>query len=147
MAIYNLSLHYDIKKAVARIKYLARHKKAVEIKEIKPTITKKLRGYLHVILTAYALEYGETIEYVKQRIFKRQLSSDIFIYQRVNPKDNSTRKVLKSSEEIPTDKLVIAIERFKDYSAKEMGFVLPDPDEKTYVLEILKAERENKRWL
>jgi len=147
MAIYDLSLKHDFKRAMTYLKLLIKNKKAVELREVKPNLSNKFRGYLHVCFVAVAVELGESLQWVKQVDFKQNINSDVFVYDRVNPKTKLTRKALRSTEDMARDELASCLERYKNYYAIERGFRLPDPDEKKYILEIMKAEQENKHFL
>ena len=98
-------------------------------------------------MTKFAIEYFDTVEYVKQEIFKRIVNPEIFCMKVTNLKGKRT--ALRSSSDLDTKELTIAIERFRDYSSVELGLYLPEPNETEY-LEAIEAEAQkynNKRYL
>jgi hypothetical protein len=93
------------------------------------------------------VEYGETIEYTKQNIFKATVNADLFIYERTNKITGEIREALLSSKDISKDEMIIAIEKFRKF-ASENGIYIMDAEEfkQNYFLVQQMAE-ENKFYL
>jgi hypothetical protein len=130
MAKYNLKYTYDQQSFIKRVKYLAKKRVRVELRELKPKASRTQKNYAHVLFKAVAMETGYTLEYVKQEIFKRHYNADIFVYERLNPRNNKTTKELRSSEIIDSKELTKAIEKFRNGIATDTGQYLPAPNEK-----------------
>lgn len=126
--IYDLSKKTDIEKLRAKLNYFAKKEKKVELKQYSGIRSVQHNRYLHLILNAFAVEYGERMNYVKQEIFKKIVNPDIFKTTFVNQKTGEEREDWRSTAELTDLELSKAIERFKDYAVTEMGLLLPDSD-------------------
>lgn len=146
--LYDLKHSYQAKQAIARLKQLIVKGARIELIERTGKRTYKQNRYLHLLLTKFAMEYYDTVEYVKQEMFKRLVNPEIFCMEVTNLKGKRT--ALRSTADLDTKELTIAIERFRDYSVKsELGLYLPEPHETEY-LEAIEAEAQkynNKRYL
>ncbi len=127
--IYNAEHQTDVKRAEERLKWLIEHKKRFELTEKSPTRSISQNNYLHLILTMFAYEYGETVDYVKRRIFKRHVNLDLFQYVRENPKTKESRYDLRSTASLNKKEMTQAITAFRNYSSKELGLYLPEPSD------------------
>jgi len=76
--IYNLNDSHDMNRFSCRANKLIEQKRTVELKEVT---TRSLRqnNYLHLILTAFAIETGYSVECVKQNFFKMKCNEFIFL--------------------------------------------------------------------
>jgi hypothetical protein len=145
--IYNAKNSFDCIKAEERLKYLISNEKKFELTEKKPLRTLSQNNYLHLILSYFALEYGETAEYTKQKIFKKIVNPQIFITEYVNRKSGEIREELRSTGDLDTKELTDAINRFMDYSSKIAGIYLPRPEDVLYLEEIEKQISNQKQYL
>ncbi|MEC4049303.1 hypothetical protein OX284_007660, partial [Flavobacterium sp. SUN046] len=66
--IFNSEIELEKKMAIERFRFFLSKGKTFELKEKKPKRSISQNNYLHLILSWYALEYGETLEYVKQEV-------------------------------------------------------------------------------
>lgn len=85
--------------------------------------------YLHVLLGIIAVEYGESIEYVKKHIYKGIINSDIFTRE-AKTESGEIQKILRSSSDLSKDEMTKSIDKMKDYAMKEMEVYLPEANEK-----------------
>jgi|SRR5690606_31698207 len=143
MSIYIATNELDIHRARSRLEYLIEKGKTFEIIEKKPKRSLSQNNYLHLILSFFALEYGETLEYVKQEIFKKQVNREIFKTEYINPKTGEVREAWRSTSSLDTKEMTLAIDRFRNFSSKEAGIYLPAPEDMVYLNEI---EREIKKY-
>lgn len=125
--IYDASNHLDKERASELIDFLFRKEKIFELKEVRKKRSVSQNSYLHLILTWFALEYGETLDYTKQVIFKQWVNNEIFYKEYVNLKTGEIRDSWKSTSELNTRDLTTAIDRFRNYSSREAGIYLPEP--------------------
>ena len=139
MAIYLLSQPLDRQKAQTRFDFLLKKECDIELTEKKKNRTWLQNRYLHAILGYFSLSYGETLEYVKEHFFKLTVNPDIFVYERVNQKTGEIRIALRSTADLDSRELSLAIEKFRDWSSKDAGIYLPLPNEHQYLNQI---ERE-----
>ena len=127
--IFNASNEFDIQRAKERLAFLIEKKKTFEIIEKKPKRTYSQNNYIHLLFAWFALEYGETPEYVKQEIFKKLVNPQIFLTEYVNYKTGEVREAWRSTADLNTKEMTIAIDNFRDYASKEAGIYLPTPDD------------------
>ena len=138
MALFILSEPFDREKARVRFEYLSANGATVELTEKKQQRSIKQNRYFYYLLAYFALDYGETVDYVKSEFFKKTVNPEIFVYERVNQKTGEVRTALRSSADLDTREMTIAIERFRDWSSKEAGLYLPKPNEDKYMEQIMR---------
>lgn len=141
--IYNAKNTLDINRARSRLEHLISNEKTFELTEKRPKKSIKQNAYLHLILSWFALEYGETLEYIKQEMFKKIVNKDIFETEFVNKKTGEIRKDWRSVSELDSKEMTISIDRFRNYASKEAGIYLPEPTDLIYLQEIENQIKNN----
>lgn len=131
--IYDSNISLDRNRASERVKYLIENKKVFEIKEKRKIRTLSQNRYLHMILSLWGLEFGYTMEETKQFVFKQEVNPDIFY-------DGEKEGIVKiqrwrSTSNLDTNELTLAIDRFRDFSAKQ-GCYLPEPSDMASINEM-----------
>lgn len=141
--IYDLNDPHDVNRFSCRANKLIDRQKTVELREIT---TRSLRqnNYLHLILTAFAIETGYSVECVKQNFFKMKCNENIFL-QTVDG-ILGTEIILRSSASLTKEEMTTAIDRFRNWSAKK-GFYLPEPDETETLRKIAVEQSKIKQYL
>lgn len=124
----NLSIPFDKQKAITRFNVFLDQGKKIELTEIKPKRSLKANKYLHVCLSLYACEFGEDMEYVKQMVFKQEINPEIFIKSKIDKFTNKEVKWLRSSADLNSGELTMALDRFRKVSA-ERGCYIPDSEQ------------------
>jgi hypothetical protein len=145
--ILDATKQFDIERARTRLEKLIENKSKFELTEKKPVRSVSQNAYLHLIIGWFAIEYGETIDYVKRMIFKKLVNPKIFIFERENTKTKEKRKELRSSANLDSAEMTTAIDRFRDYSSKEFGVYLPEAGEMDFLNEIKTQIENNKNYL
>jgi len=145
--LYDLSSETDLKRYDTYSAFLRDNKMLVELSKVKKRRTNLQNSYLHLIFGWFALENGETLEYVKQEFFKRQVNPDLFVCEYVNRKTGEIRQDLKSSRDLNTAEMTTAIERFRNWSSKECGIYLPAPNEDKFLESIMIEIKRNEKWI
>ena len=125
---YDFKIELDLLKADARWEALKRKGAVVELIERK-TRTPRQNNYLHLIIGAVAMETGNTIEYTKEKYFKRMVNPDLFIRWKDDRLLGKT-EYLRHSSELTKEEMTQAIDKFRNWAATE-GWYLPSPDDKT----------------
>lgn len=133
---YNLKNPIDAQKFKDRVNSLYENKEFVELKKINLEKSIPQNAYLHLIIGWFSIEYGETTDYVKEYIFKREVNREIFETEFVNRKTGEVRKGWRSTGVLDTAEMTTAIDRFRDYSSKEAGIYLPKPNEREYLKQV-----------
>jgi len=141
---YNTAIEAEATAANEYFDKLVDAGKVVEVKEIRKSRSLNQNNYLHLLLGAFGLNFGYSIEESKQ-IFKR-LSQDTFYYYK---KDSKGKKVwfIRSTADLNTKQMSDAIDKFMKYSA-ENGYALPLATDEAWLREISnQIEREGRRYL
>lgn len=145
--LFNGKDELDKKRAVEKIKYFFEKGKTFEIIEKRDIRSPNQNRYLHLILSWFALEYGETVNYVKEDIFKQHVNQDIFLTEYANRKTGEIRTSWRSTAELDTKEMTVAIDRFRHFASKEAGIYLPEPKDLPLLQQIHNEVEKNKQFL
>jgi hypothetical protein len=141
---YNLNNSVSVAKFEFRVKQLLKEKAFVELKKINPIRSNQQNKYLHVLISYFASEYGEQIDYIKQYMFKEIVNPEIFKTEYVNKVSGEVRESWRSTAEIDSGEMTIAIERFRDFASKEAGIYLPGPKEEEFIKHCIEEVSKNR---
>ena len=145
--IYNPANEIDVQRSVDKLKYFIKKKKVFELKQKQVSKTYPQIKYVHLIMGWFALEYGETLEYIKLEYFKKIVNPEIFEFEFINRKTGEVRTEYKSLADVTKDELTLAINRFRDFSSKEAGIYLPEPRDLAILQQIEIELNNNKQYL
>lgn len=144
--ILRTNIPAERQKAIERFKWLLNKQARIELKEKKYKRTLRQNAYLHLLFGWFGLHFGYTMEEVKQEIFKKEVNPDIFY----NGEKTGvvTIQLWRSTADLDTGEMTIAIERFRKFSA-EHGVELPEPKDLNWLQEIENElnEHSNKQYL
>lgn len=132
--------------AKARLEKLIRERKVFDLTEKKPQRSLSANAYLHVILSYFACQTGNTMEWVKREYYKKLVNPSLFIRER---EDQFLGKVkyLRSSADLDTGEFSLSVDRFRNWSSENAGIYLPSPDE-SRLISLMEMEIErNKSYL
>lgn len=135
---YRLSDKIDLKAARGRINYLAKKGALVEVIEVKRNRTLSQNSYLHLLLGAFGLHFGYTIEEAK--LIYKQISSDIYYYKKKG------RTFIRSSADLNTEEMAKTIDKFMLKSA-EAGYELPLATNQEWLRQIENEIERSRRYL
>ena len=127
--IFDSKNEIDILKAKQRFEYLIEKGKVFELTEKRQKRSISQNSYLHLILSYFAHQYGETPDYVKRYFFKNVCNKELFLTEYVNTKTGEIRKDWRSSADLDTKEMTTAIDNFIMYANKEAGIFLPSPND------------------
>lgn len=144
---YDLNNDIQLQQARTRFDFLVKSGVVVDLIHVRKKRTIKQNAYLHLVLSWFALEYGETLEYTKQIIFKQWVNKDVFLTEYVNRKTGEIRETYKSTKDLDTKELTVCIDRFRNYSSKEMGLYLPEPNDLVFLNQISNEIENNRQYL
>jgi len=140
--LYNLKDQLSRKRFSTRVKALWDAGAVVELTD-KRRRTNPQNSYLHVALGILAMETGNSLESIKQEVFKRKVNPDLFIVEKDDPILGHIQ-TLRSSRDLDKEEMSKAIDRYLKYCA-ELGFYIPSPEEEDLLreaeYEIAKIER------
>lgn len=131
--LYYLKDDFSRNKCIARFNHLLEHAVLVELTDATKRSTAQ-NSYLHVVLGAVALHVGESLEYIKQEVYKRMVNPDIYVVE----KDNRTLGhivSLRSSRDLNKEEMSMSIDRFRKWAA-EQGIYTPSPDDLATIAQI-----------
>ena len=143
--ILNLNIELDREKFKTRSDFLLEKRKVIELTE-KTGRSLKQNSYLFLILNIFAMEYGESVEFVKQRFFKELCNPEIFVRTK-SDKLLGEITYLRSSADLSKDEMVTAIDRFKIWASKEAGIFIPDSISDDERIELLRQIDRQKNYL
>ena len=113
--IYDLSKPLDRERFATRASFLSDKQRMVELTDVSRR-TSSQNNYLHKILTYFANELGESMEYVKETYFKRMCNADLFVYTQTDKVTGEEVGRLRSTREISREDMTTAIERFRKFA-------------------------------
>ena len=141
--IYDLKKESD--KADVRYEHLKNKGAVIELTE-KTNRSLNQNSYLHLLFGIFAVEYGCSIQFVKDRFFKETVNPELFVTKR---RDKILGDVteLRSSADLSVEEMTTAIDRFKIWSSQTAGIFLPDSFTKEERYELERLIDRNKRYL
>ena len=141
--LYDLSQELAKEQFKKRCNFLYAKGAVVEMTE-KAVRSLKQNSYLHSILAYFAIQYGESLEFVKTRFYKEAWNPDLFIVEKDDPIIGKTH-TLKSSRDLNKEEMSLSIERFRNHASKDAGIYIPSADEHKLVelmeMEVKKYEK------
>ena len=114
--------------ARAKLEKLIRDSKVFDLTEKKPHRTLLQNAYLHVLISYFACQTGNTAEWVKREYYKKLVNPSLFIREREDPFMGKV-KYLRSSADLTTEDMSLSIDRFRSWASESAGIYLPSPDE------------------
>lgn len=127
--LYDLSNDLHAENFKKRCNLLYKKRCVVDLTEKSPQRTSRQNSYLHVILGYFGLQFGYTTEEVKTWYFKEKCNPALFVREAVDRVTGETRKKLRSTADLTTEEMTLAIERFRDWAAQTAGVYIPSSDE------------------
>jgi hypothetical protein len=141
---------YDLSQEFQRKAFLARCEDYLDKSQVVDLVCKQFRtrgqnNYLHLLIGVVAMETGTTLAYAKEMYFKRLCNADLFI-QVKQDKYVGQAEVIRSSADLTTEEMTMAIDRFKKWGA-ENGIYMPSPGDTSLLREIEIEMGRNKAYL
>lgn len=144
--IYNLNNPWEVQSLREYMNKLVLKGGLVEVKRKAPQRSLNQNRYLHLILGFFGCEYGLSLDETKVDIFKRECNRDLFEREAVN-KHGKTVKYLRSSADLNSAEMTLAIERFRNWSASVAGIYLPSPNEEQFLAYCEQEIERNKEFI
>lgn len=110
---YDGSNELHARQARAKLEKLIKDKKIFDLTEKKPQRSIQANKYLHVCLSYFGCQIGETMEYVKRNYYKILCNPDTFIRERED-KYLGRVKYLRSSSELDSSEFSLTVDRFRN---------------------------------
>lgn len=127
--------------------YFEKLKESACVIELKKKVNRTLsqNRYLHLIISWFAVETGYTLEDVKREYFKKLCNPEIFLKEQKGILGEIIS--IRSSADLDSKEMTTAIERFRNWSAKEAGIYLPDANEDEWLKQIEIEISKHERWI
>jgi len=124
--LYCLKDELSRNKFIARFNHLLEHAELVELTDATRRSSAQ-NNYLHAVLGAVALHIGESLDYIKQEVYKKRVNPHIFLREHDNPILGHVI-FLRSSAELNKEEMSESIDRFRKW-ASELGIYTPSPED------------------
>ena len=141
---YDLSSDFQRKAFLSRAELLLEKGAVVEMTE-RTFRTLNQNNYLHLLIGVVAMETGNTLSFTKDVYFKKLVNPDIFCVEKED-RIMGRVPVLRSSADLTTEEMSIAIDRFKRWGA-ENGIYMPSPGDESLLREIAIEMGRQKAYL
>lgn len=128
MPLFNLNNEVDRQEYKDYCNRMFKERGIVEVKKKHRPRSLSQNSYLHVCLSYFASEFGNTLEEVKYDIFKKVVNRQIFARERQNKRGEKV-VYMRSTTDLDTKEMTDAIERFRNYSSNFAGLYIPAPNE------------------
>lgn len=145
--LYDLSNELQALNFKKRCNALYEKKGIVELTEKKPRRTMSQNAYLHAALSYFGLQTGYSLAEVKRWYFKETCNPELFIREKEDTLNAETRKVLRSSNDLTTEEMTLAIERFRNWASQKAGVYIPSPEEHRLIEQMEIEVQRGKQWL
>lgn len=144
--IFNLKSDFDKQKFKDYCNKLYAEGCAVELKKKCSNRTLSQNSYFYLMLGWFACEYGCSLDEAKVDWFKREVNKAIFERTKIN-KQGKEVIYLRSSRDLDTAEMTLAIDRFRNWSASIAKIYLPAPNENEMLLYIEQEIERHKEFI
>lgn len=146
-------MEYDLKEPLEREQFAARVKYLLGKRGGYVELTEKRQNslsqnsYIHVAIQFFALQVGLPPGEVKDVYFKQTCNRDLFVRKRHDRILDVDRQYLRSSRELTSEEMSVAIDRFLKWAADTAGVYIPPSDEYIAVQRMRHDVERNKKLL
>lgn len=131
--LYNLQDELSRKRFASKVRTLWEKGTIVELTD-KHRRSLRQNAYLHCCIGAVALETGNSLEVIKQEIYKRRVNPDLFVEEKDDPVLGRIT-VLRSSRDLDKEEMSLSIDRFRRF-AEENGIYIPEPGDEELLAQL-----------
>ena len=136
--IYRLSNEIEARNAQARLDYLTRKGKKIEIKQRNAVRTLNQNSYLHLIISYFGSQMGLNIN--ESKFYYKRISEDIYVYRKM---DND---YYRSSKDLTKAEMSRTIDRFINH-AEANGIQMPRAGEQEFIDHCRNEMEQNSAYL
>lgn len=115
---FNLKNAFELETFRTKVAELENRGAMVELKE-KRGRSLRQNAYLHLLLSAFGLQYGYTLDEVKTHFYKLVVNKDIFLREGIDKFTGEYYKYLRSSADLTKDEMSKSISDFKSWAKEE----------------------------
>lgn len=120
----DLSISFEAKKAQTRLDHLISKGAKIELIEKKKKRTVNQNSYFHALFCIFGMHFGNDLYYVKQVIFKIEVNRELFKRTYVDEDTGEVLTYWRSTADLDTKEMTLAIERFRNYSSQNGLYLL-----------------------
>lgn len=124
---FNLAIKDDATDAHIQLARLMIKKPIIELKIVKPQRSGNQNRYLHLLLGAFGMHFGYTLEEAK--LIYKQINESTYYYEKKG------RQFIRSSADLTTDEMTKTIDKFRIKSS-EHGLDLPSANDEDWLSRI-----------
>lgn len=146
MPIRQLSNEYEAIKAREWLDMAIAKGWNVNMTHLCPKRSDRQNRFLYAILGYFATITGMTVEQVKQDIFKKLVNPEIFCKE-VKDLGNHKINIVRSSKDLTTAEMTLAINRFRNFASSELGIFISSPEDESFILYCEQQINNNKEYL
>ena len=117
----------------------------VEVTE-KTAKTNNQNRYLHACFGYLGAQLGYSRDYVKRVFFKQYANAALFVVEKTD-RDGRKYKDTRSTADLTKEEMSLAIDRFRNWAAREAGVYIPSPDDAIAVLSMEQIVQKNEEQL
>lgn len=116
--LLDTSKPFEANKALTRLNFLISKGAKIDLTEKHAPRTVRQNAYEHILFCLFGIEFGHSMEEVKQEIFKKDVNRELFKTTFENKLTGEETETWRSTASLTTEETTFAIERFRNYSAK-----------------------------
>jgi len=121
---FNLAIKDDATNAHIQLAKLMIKKPIIEIREVKKRRSLSQNAFLHLLLGAFGMHFGYTLEEAK--LVYKQVNESTYYYEKKG------RQFIRSSADLNTAEMTKTIDKFRQKSA-DAGFPLPSAEDREWL--------------
>jgi hypothetical protein len=140
---YNFAIPSEVERAKEYFATLVEKKALAEVTKISPKRTLNQNSYLHLIIGAFGVHFGYTLEEAKQ-IYK-DINVSLYEYEKKGV-TGVVRKFYRSSADLDKEEMAKSIDHFR-LKSDEAGYPLPLATDQGWLREIENAIEQSKYYL
>lgn len=143
--LYNLQDKTQSDLLRARLAQLEQRGAWVELTE-KAAKTNNQNRYLHACFGYLGAQLGYSRDYVKRVFFKQYANAALFVIEKTD-RDGRKYKDMRSTADLTKEETSLAIDRFRNWAAREAGTYIPSPEDMNAVLYMEQIAQKNEEHL
>lgn len=143
--LYNLQDKAQSELLRARLAQLEQRGAWVEVTE-KSAKTSNQNRYLHACFGYLGAQLGYSRDYVKRVFFKQYSNAALFVIEKTDM-DGRKYKDMHSTADLSKEEMSLAIDRFRNWTAREAGTYIPSPEDMNAVLYMEQIAQKNEEHL
>jgi len=143
--LYNLQDKTQSELLRARLAQLEQRGAWVEVTE-KSAKTSNQNRYLHACFGYLGAQLGYSRDYVKRVFFKQYANAALFVIDKTD-RDGRKYKDMRSTADLSKEETSLAIDRFRNWAAREAGTYIPSPEDMNAVLYMEQIAQKNEEHL